>query len=199
MVLDSLGPADPLREEVTEIVKAGERATLLTKHLLAFSRKQMLQVEIFDLNTIINRTRKILNRLIGEAIELAIHLEPDIESIKADPSQIEQVILNLAINARDAMPQGGTLKLQTRNVSLGSKHVREHPEIKPGPYVELMVQDTGKGMPAGDIVHIFEPFLSGSPCRTSFILARNCLMRKGFCTKLMFWGNIPYWARVLAA
>jgi len=160
LLLMRLGRADPLRRDVEEIKKAGERAASLTRQLLAFSRKQMLRPEILDLNRVISDMEGMLRRLIGEDIDLVTVLEPGLGRVEADPGQIEQVILNLAVNARDAMPQGGKLTFETANVDLDEAHARQHPEVRPGSYVMLLVSDTGVGMDEETKSHIFEPFFT---------------------------------------
>ncbi len=160
LLLNQLDANDPLRRNAEEIQKAAERATALTQQLLAFSRKQVLQPKVLDLNAVVTDVEKMLRRLIGEDIELATTLDPALGRVKADPGQIEQIILNLAVNARDAMPQGGRLTLKTVNVTLDQAYVRQHMGATPGPYVLLAVSDTGVGMDAETRSHIFEPFFT---------------------------------------
>jgi len=155
-----LGPQHPIRREVEQILESGQRAALLTHQLLAFSRQQILQPRVLDLNHIVSNIEKMLRRLIGEDIALETMLEPQLRRVKADPGQIEQVIMNLVINARDAMPGGGKLTIETANVILSEKYTRQHVETKPGPYVMLAVSDTGSGMDAETQAHIFEPFFT---------------------------------------
>ncbi|MEW5800485.1 MAG: PAS domain S-box protein [bacterium] len=153
----------PMYREIEMIRKAGERAASLTRQLLAFSRGQMLQPKILDLNELITDMQKMLRRLIGEDIVLTAHLEPNLERIKADPGQIEQVIMNLAVNARDAMPKGGSLNIRTENVTrmvLEKEPGYAASEAAPGGFVCLSVSDTGVGIDKGIIDHIFEPFFS---------------------------------------
>ncbi|MCD6554092.1 MAG: GAF domain-containing protein [Anaerolineae bacterium] len=160
LVLMSLGQNDPLYKDVEEIKKAAERAASLTRQLLAFSRKQMLQPKVLDLNATVTHMEKMLQRLIRENIELVTILDPALGHIKADPGQIEQVIMNLAVNARDAMPQGGRLTIETANVVLDENYAHQHMEVQPGPYVMLAVSDTGMGMDDETQAHIFEPFFT---------------------------------------
>jgi two-component system, cell cycle sensor histidine kinase and response regulator CckA len=153
-----IGPEDPFREAVDEIQKAAQRAAALTQQLLAFSRKQVLEPKVLDLNSIVNDVEKMLRRLIGEDIELKTILSQDLRRVKADRGQIEQVILNLAVNSRDAMPRGGKLTLETSNAVLTEADAARHRFVVPGPCVMLQVGDTGTGMDAEVQSHIFEPF-----------------------------------------
>ena len=148
----------PCADHAQEIANAAERATSLTRQLLAFSRKQMLAPKIVDLNSVVTENVKMLTRLIGEDIDLVMVPGPDIGAVKADPGQIEQVIMNLAVNARDAMPHGGKLTIETANVTLDANYARFHAPVKPGDYVMLAISDTGMGMDADTQAHIFEPF-----------------------------------------
>jgi PAS domain S-box-containing protein len=151
---------DPLHKELEQIRRAGERAAALTRQLLAFSRKQVLQPQVLDLNLVVADMVKMLQRLIGEDIDLNIALEPALGHVEADPNQIEQVILNLVVNARAAMPQGGKLTIETANVELDEMYAHWHAEAKPGSYVMLAVSDTGCGMDAATKAHLFEPFFT---------------------------------------
>lgn len=160
LLLSELGRSEPPRLKVEEIKKAGERAASLTRQLLAFSRRQVLQPKVLNLNAIVADVEKMLRRLIGEDIDLLTVLEPSLNQIKADPGQIEQVILNLVVNARDAMPQGGKLTIETANVYLDNKYARKHMSIQPGHYVMLVVSDTGCGMNAETQARMFEPFFT---------------------------------------
>ena len=153
-------PDDPYREAVDEIQNAGKRAAALTQQLLAFSRKQVLEPRILSLNAIIVDIEKMLRRLVAEDIEMELLLAPDTVAVKADRSQIEQVILNLVVNARDAMPDGGKLTIETGNWTLDRSTVLRHPYVIPGPYAMLKVTDTGCGMDAELQSHIFEPFFT---------------------------------------
>ncbi|MEW5980468.1 MAG: ATP-binding protein, partial [Acidobacteriota bacterium] len=160
LLLDQLSSQDPLREELKEIHSAGQRAASLTRQLLAFSRKQVLQPQVLDLNEVVARLDKMLRRLIGEDIELVTLFGRDLGLVKADPGQIEQVIINLAVNARDAMPQGGKLTLETANVELDEAYARRHVAVTPRRYVMLAVSDTGVGMDAPTQSRLFEPFFT---------------------------------------
>jgi two-component system, cell cycle sensor histidine kinase and response regulator CckA len=160
-ILEQRLPQDhPLRKECGQIKKAGQSAASLTRQLLAFSRQQVLETKVLDLNSIVLHVEKMLRRLIGEHIDLRATLDPTLGCIKADQSQIEQVIINLALNARDAMPQGGKLMIETENVDLDEDYARRHPPQKSGAYVLLTVADTGVGMDAETQSHIFEPFFT---------------------------------------
>jgi two-component system cell cycle sensor histidine kinase/response regulator CckA len=160
LVLRRLGAESPVRQEIEQIKKAGERATTLTRQLLAFSRKQMLQPRVLDLNAVLSDVEHLLRRLIGENIQLTMVLGPDLKRVKADPGQMEQIIMNLAVNARDAMPQGGMLTVGTANVVLDDDYANQHVDVKPGQYVMLAVSDTGIGMDDHTRSHIFEPFFT---------------------------------------
>ncbi len=159
LALTSVRPGDPLREQLEQIRHAGERAAALTRQLLAFSRKQVLQPVVLDLNGVLRGLEQMLRRLIGEDIDLTLELEPDLWRVKVDPGQFEQVVMNLVVNARDAMPRGGTLTLETRNVTVSTAPV-DHPGLRPGQYVLVAVRDTGCGMDSETMAHIFEPFFS---------------------------------------
>jgi PAS domain S-box-containing protein len=160
LLLERLAPSDPNREFVGQIQNAGERAAALTRRLLAFSRRQALVLEVLDLNGIVGNTEKMLRRLIGEDIELVTILPAGLSVVKADASQIEQVIINLAVNSRDAMPHGGKLIIETANIFLDQTYAQIHAAVKPGPYVMLAVSDTGTGMDSKTMAHIFEPFFT---------------------------------------
>ncbi len=171
LVLSEIGEEAPLADEVREIRTAGDRAVTLTRQLLAFSRKQVLKPEIVNLNEIIKGLEKMLHRLIGEDVELVASLAPDLGLVKADPGQMEQVIMNLAINSREAMPTGGKLTIETRNVELEEDYVRHHLEVRPGPYVMMAVTDTGTGMDQEVLARIFEPFFTTKEGGTGLGLA----------------------------
>jgi two-component system, cell cycle sensor histidine kinase and response regulator CckA len=151
---------EALRKNVEEIKKAGTRAASLTRQLLAFSRQQVLQPEILDLNSVVNDLAKMLRRLIGEDVEIEILSEPGLGKVKADLGQIEQVIMNLVVNARDAMPDGGKLTISTSNIELGADVLAKLPYVQTGSYVQLSIADTGTGMDAETMLHIFEPFFT---------------------------------------
>lgn len=159
-LLERLEPQSELRGPATEISKAAGRATSLTRQLLAFSRKQMLTMKVLDLNAIVTENLRMLTRLIGEDIDLVMIPGADLGAVKADSSQIEQVIMNLAVNARDAMPRGGKLTLETANVTLDENYARFHSPVRPGEYVMLAISDTGTGMDEETQSHIFEPFFT---------------------------------------
>ncbi len=159
-LLDRLGSEPALRTPAQEIASAAGRATSLTRQLLAFSRKQMLAPKILDLNAVVTENLKMLNRMIGEDIDLVMSPATDVGTIRADAGQIEQVIMNLAVNARDAMPSGGKLTIETANVSLDEEYARFHAPLRPGNYVMLAISDTGAGMDSETQSHIFEPFFT---------------------------------------
>jgi PAS domain S-box-containing protein len=161
MLLKQLKVFDPLHPYALEIKNAGERAASLTKQLLAFSRKQVIEPRVFDLNTTIRQSAPMLQRLIGEDVALKTHLEDSLGQVFADPDQIHQVIMNLAVNARDAMPDGGKLVIETANVELGAEASTDsHPDAMPGQYVVMTVTDSGHGMDETTRQHIFEPFFT---------------------------------------
>jgi PAS domain S-box-containing protein len=160
LTLRRLDKVDPLARNVEEIKKAAERAASLTRQLLAFSRKQVLQPKVLDLNSVIVNTEKMLGRLVGEDMELRTSPGVGLGKVKADPGQIEQVILNLVVNARDAMPKGGKITIETANIYLDEAYARRHIAVQPGWYVMLAVTDTGQGMDAETQKYIFEPFFT---------------------------------------
>lgn len=154
-------PPDALAQELTgKILGSGKRAAELVRRLLAFSRKQVLEPQILDLNRVVNELDSMLGRVIGEHIDLRIRLVPDLWPVQADPAQLEQVIVNLAVNARDAMPEGGRLTIETANATLDEDYAATHLETQPGEHVVLAVTDTGTGMSAETKAHIFEPFFT---------------------------------------
>ncbi len=156
----SLEESDPLRGNLEEIRKASERASSLTRQLLAFSRRQIMDLKVMNLNTLLKDLDKMLHRILGEDIELVYHLGQDLGMVKTDPGQMEQVILNLAVNARDAMPSGGKLTIETSNVELDERYSQNHLEVTPGQYVMLSVSDNGIGIPPEIKERIFEPFFT---------------------------------------
>lgn len=161
LLLSRLTPGDPMRKDMEEVKKAADRATGLTRQLLAFSRRQFIAAKVLDLNALVSNMDGMLRRLLGEDIvELCAELDPQAGAIKADPGQIEQVIMNLAVNARDAMPKGGRLTIETRNVTVGKGGRRNAVGVAPGSYVLLAVRDTGHGMDAETQSHLFEPFFT---------------------------------------
>jgi PAS domain S-box-containing protein len=160
LTLRRLKEADPLRRNIEEIKRAGERAAALTRQLLAFSRKQVLQPVVLSLNDIVSDMDKMLHRLISEDIELTTVLDPNLGRIKADPNMLEQVVLNLCVNSRDAMLDGGRLTIETSNIVLDDDYTSHHVSINPGPYVMLAVSDTGMGIDAETQARIFEPFFT---------------------------------------
>ena len=156
----NLPDGDPLRRNLEEIIRASERAASLTRQLLAFSRKQVMQPKVFDLTTVVSDLGKMLRRMIGEDIELRVTSESDLGNIKADPVQLEQVIMNLVVNARDAMPKGGKLSIEMTNVYLDESYSQDHVSVVPGDYVMLAISDTGCGMDEETRQRIFEPFFT---------------------------------------
>nr|MDQ2971337.1 ATP-binding protein [Acidobacteriota bacterium] len=160
LVLGQLPSGHKAREEMLEVLKAGERAAVLTRQLLAFSRKQLLAPVVLDLNKVVSHLQKMLERLIGAQIELSTVLEPRVACIRADSGQLEQIIVNLAVNARDAMPGGGRITIETKNVDLTEEYAQEKSYVTPGPHVRLTVSDTGTGMDEQTKARIFEPFFT---------------------------------------
>ena len=160
LLLEDMGPDDPKRSDVGEIKAAALRAAALTRQLLAFSRKQVLQARVLDLNGVVRTLEKMLHRLIGEDVKLEFSLASALGAVRADPGQLEQVVMNLAVNSRDAMPKGGRLTIETANVDLDETYAREHAGATPGRYVMLAVSDTGTGMDAKTRSHVFEPFFT---------------------------------------
>jgi len=160
VLLNSLQPDERQRELIQMVKQSGERGASLTRQLLAFSRKQVLAPVVLDLNTLVANLEKMLRRLIGEDIDLATSLDPALGTVEADPGQIEQVIMNLVVNARDAMPEGGKLTIETRNVEVDEACAAKRASWRPGPYAVLAVSDTGCGMDAATKARIFEPFFT---------------------------------------
>lgn len=155
-----LSPDSPLYADLKRIKDAGDRAANLTKQILAFSRQQMLEMKPVDLNQVISEFEPMLRRLIGEDINLQLHLAVNLPSLRGDKGQLEQILLNLAVNARDAMPDGGALTIETAQIVLDKAYVAKHPEAQPGPHALLVVSDTGQGMDAATLQRIFEPFFT---------------------------------------
>jgi len=160
LMMDALAPDTALRHHGEEILKAARRAAGLTRQLLTFSRKQVQVLRVLDLNLVLRDICQTLPRLIGEDIQLSLQLNKQLWPIKADPVQVEQIVMNLATNARDAMPHGGQLTIQTRNVELGEDYCRVHPEAAPGEHILLAVSDSGTGIDPAILPHIFEPFFT---------------------------------------
>jgi signal transduction histidine kinase len=160
MSLESYGAEGETRASFEEIHKAGERAALLTRQLLMFSRKQMVEPKTLNLNKIVNDLHTMFRRLIGEDVELKINLADNLHSVTSDQGQIEQVLVNLVVNARDAMPQGGAILIETANVELGGDYAAMHPDVHPGEYAMLAVSDTGIGISSEVKARLFEPFFT---------------------------------------
>jgi two-component system, cell cycle sensor histidine kinase and response regulator CckA len=160
LLLDDIPRDSTMRGDLEEIRTAGERAAALTRQLLAFSRRQMLQPQTVDVNALIRQIEKMLQRLIGEDVELLTILAPDLAAVRVDPASLEQVLVNLAVNSRDAMPLGGSLTIETATVDLDSAYEANHAAIAPGRYVMLAVSDTGHGMDAATAARVFEPFFT---------------------------------------
>jgi two-component system, cell cycle sensor histidine kinase and response regulator CckA len=163
LLLSDLQPGDPMRDDVLEIQKAGTHAADLTRQLLMFSRQQVLEPKVVDLNDVIARMDKMLHRVVGEDVELLFIRSTSIGKVRVDPGSIEQVIMNLVVNARDAMPVGGKLTIETANAVLDEAYAAEHLGVKPGPHVLLAVSDSGSGMDRATQARIFEPFFTTKP------------------------------------
>lgn len=160
LVLQELPADSPAAKDVEEIKKAGKRASQLTRQLLAFSRRQVMEAKVLDLNVIVRGLSKMVRPLMGEHITLRLDLAESLGSVKADPGQVEQVILNLLVNARDAMPSGGTITLRTENLNVDETYARKALDLQAGAYVCISVQDTGCGMDTSILSHLFEPFFT---------------------------------------
>ena len=160
LLLADMRTSDPHRGEIEEIQRAGERAADLTRQLLAFSRQQILDPQLLDFNLIINNLHSILERVLGEDVELRLIRAASLDAVQADRGQVEQVVMNLIVNARDAMPNGGQLTIETANVYLDEDYAREHPGVIPGPFVMIAVSDTGVGMDRATQARAFEPFFT---------------------------------------
>jgi len=150
---------DPLKE----LTQAAKRAATLTQQLLAFGRRQVLQPKLLDLNESLRSVHTMLRRLVRENIVLVLNLDPDIASVRVDPGQLDQVVVNLVVNGADAMPRGGSITISTRNMTLTDAHAKENPYLKPGPHVALVVSDTGTGMDEETRARVFEPFFTTKP------------------------------------
>ena len=160
MMLGEIGPDSPFSKPLLQISNAADRAAALTRQMLAFGRQQILQPRVINLNTVVLETTQMLRRVIGEDIELMTNLSGQVENTRLDPDQVTQVILNLAVNARDAMPQGGTLQIETATVNLDENYAQEHPPVQPGRYVMLAVTDSGTGISKTVLPRIFDPFFT---------------------------------------
>jgi two-component system, cell cycle sensor histidine kinase and response regulator CckA len=160
MLTESLKPGDPMRADLEEISHAGRRAADLTRQLLAFSRQQILEPRVVDLNEVIDGVVRMLRRLVGEDVRLSVAGAPELGSVRADPGQIEQVLMNLVVNSRDAMAEGGNVTIETANVTLDASYAAEHPGVCAGAYVMLAITDTGAGMDAATKERIFDPFFT---------------------------------------
>ncbi|MDY0152423.1 MAG: PAS domain S-box protein [Candidatus Cloacimonas sp.] len=159
-LIEEVGENSLLKMEAEEIVKAGKRASSLTKQLLSFSRKQVVQPQLLDVNDTITNLQKMLYRLVGDEVEIETDLTDDLGIIKADPGQIEQIIVNMALNAKDAMPEGGEFRLETSNLLVGQNYIRNNVNVNPGIYVALAIKDNGKGMSKETKDRLFEPFFT---------------------------------------
>jgi two-component system cell cycle sensor histidine kinase/response regulator CckA len=160
LLLGDLKPVDPIREDIEFIKQAGEKASGLTRQLLAFSRQQVLAPRVLDLNQVVRESESMLRRLVGEDVDVVTLYDRTLSQVRADPNQIDQVVMNLVINARDAMPSGGKLTIETRDVFLDEAYAADHLEIEPGMYAMLAVSDTGVGMDKETQLRIFEPFFT---------------------------------------
>ena len=160
ILLSMLPPQGPAREAAEAINEAGSRAASLTRQMLAFSRRTVLNPTLLNMNTVIDDSANMLRRMIGESVQITTTLDPTVAPVTLDPDQMAQVLMNLAINARDAMPQGGRLTIETRNVTLDDRYTATHPEAEPGEHVLVAVHDTGNGMPPDVRARIFEPFFT---------------------------------------
>jgi two-component system cell cycle sensor histidine kinase/response regulator CckA len=157
-MLRELGDDEPLADSVKAMRAASRRASDLTRQLLAFSRRQLMQLRVLDLNAAIRESTKMLRRLLSEDVELLLELDPELNRVKADSGQLDQILLNLAVNAKDAMPRGGRLTITTRNVAIGDDEAQRHASFQPGHYVMLAVTDNGVGIEKDVLPYIFEPF-----------------------------------------
>ena len=163
MMLNQITPDSPLSKPLLQVSNAADRAAALTKQMLAFSRRQMMQVRVVNINTIVNDISHLLRRIIGEDIQLVTRTDDSLANTRLDPDQLGQVVMNLAVNARDAMPGGGMLHLETANVQLDETYARSHPPVQAGSYVMLAVSDTGTGIDKSNLPRIFDPFFTTKP------------------------------------
>jgi signal transduction histidine kinase/CheY-like chemotaxis protein len=159
----NLMPSDPLMDHLNEVSQASESAASLTRQLLVFSRRQIIEPKVLNLNDLVENLQKMLGRIIGEDIALQTNLSPELYPVKIDPGQFEQVLVNLAVNARDAMPEGGTLVIETRTLELSQEYCAQHSPLQPGAFVLLAVSDTGHGMSQAVKDRLFEPFFTTKP------------------------------------
>ncbi len=163
MMLNQITPDSPLSKPLLQVSNAADRAAALTKQMLAFSRRQMMQARVVNINTIVNDISHLLRRIIGEDIRLVTRTDDALANTRLDPDQLGQVVMNLAVNARDAMPSGGMLHLETANVQLDETYAKSHPPVQPGSYVMLAVSDTGSGIDKSNLPRIFDPFFTTKP------------------------------------
>jgi CheY-like chemotaxis protein len=171
LILESVNPADPIHAPLTDVQRAGQSAASLTRQLLAFSRKQIIAPKLLNLNALLADMERMLKRIIGEDVALETRAYPALPCVCADAGQLEQIVVNLAVNARDAMPAGGHLVLETAEVAVDDECCARHVGTRPGPYVRLAVRDTGSGMDADTKAHLFEPFFTTKPQGTGLGLA----------------------------
>ncbi len=160
MMLNQVTPDSPLSKPLLQVSKSADRAAALTKQMLAFSRRQMMQARVVSMNSIVSDTSHMLRRIIGEDVQLVTRLAENLANTKLDPDQLSQVVMNLAVNARDAMPGGGMLHIETANVDLDEAYAKTHPPVQPGSYVMLAVSDTGTGITKADLARVFDPFFT---------------------------------------
>jgi nitrogen-specific signal transduction histidine kinase/ActR/RegA family two-component response regulator len=160
MMLGQVAPDNPLSKLLLQVSNAADRAATLTKQMLAFSRRQMMMVRVVSINSVVSDTSHMLRRIIGEDVHLVTKLAENLAHTKLDPDQLGQVIMNLAVNSRDAMPGGGTLSIETANTDLDEAYAKTHPPVQPGSYVKLTVSDTGTGIAKADLPRVFDPFFT---------------------------------------